>query len=117
MPVVVLAPQKFAVSLTLGVALEVAAVTVLRGAQTQLKHLLSSERLPSTAAYGSSAVLTLYAAMVLHSYLLSLLFSAVQVVALAYYMLSYVPGGAAGFRLFAGMAWRTAVGALSGRRA
>lgn len=38
--------------------------------------------------------LTLYAALVLHSYLLVLLFSAMQAIAVAWYLLSYVPGGA-----------------------
>ena len=35
-----------------------------------------------------------YAALVLHSYFLVLLFSAAQAAAVAWYLLSYVPGGA-----------------------
>ena len=38
--------------------------------------------------------LALYAALVLHSYLLVLLFSALQAGAVAWYLLSYIPGGA-----------------------
>lgn len=41
-----------------------------------------------------SMALTLYAALVLHSYLLVLLFSALQAGAVAWYLLSYIPGGA-----------------------
>ena len=44
--------------------------------------------------------LTLYAALVLHSYILVLLFSALQAAAVAWYLLSYVPGGAPILRLF-----------------
>ena len=39
-------------------------------------------------------VLTLYAALVLHSYLLVLVFSALQAAAVTWYLLSYIPGGA-----------------------
>ena len=39
-------------------------------------------------------VLTLYAALVLQSYVLVLLFSALQAGAVAWYLLSYIPGGA-----------------------
>ena len=38
--------------------------------------------------------LTLYAALVLHSYVLVLLFSAAQAAAVIWYLLSYIPGGA-----------------------
>jgi len=38
--------------------------------------------------------LTLYAALVLHSYVLVLLFSALQAAAVTWYLLSYIPGGA-----------------------
>ena len=41
-----------------------------------------------------SMALTLYAALVLHSYVLVLLFSALQAGAVAWYLLSYIPGGA-----------------------
>lgn len=39
-------------------------------------------------------LLTLYAALVLHSYLLVILFSALQAAAVLWYLLSYIPGGA-----------------------
>jgi hypothetical protein len=43
--------------------------------------------------YLGSIFLTLYAAIIMHSYLLSLLCSGLQVVALAYYLTSHYPGG------------------------
>ena len=51
-------------------------------------------RLPFTSAYLGSIALTLYAALVLHSYILVLLFSALQAAAVGWYLLSYIPGGA-----------------------
>lgn len=41
---------------------------------------------------------TIYVSMVLRSYLLSVIFSGVQVVALLYYVVSYFPGGSAGMK-------------------
>jgi hypothetical protein len=48
-------------------------------------------------------VLTLYAALFLHSYLLSLLCSALQVVALLYYLTSHYPGGTSSVKFMLGM--------------
>lgn len=38
----------------------------------------------------------MYASLVVHSYFLSLTFSFVQMLCLSYYVVSYLPGGAAG---------------------
>ena len=51
-------------------------------------------RLPFTSTYLGSMLLTLYAALVLQSYLLVILFSMLQACAVLWYMLSYIPGGA-----------------------
>lgn len=59
-----------------------------------LRTLASSRRLPFTSTYVGSMALTLYAALVMHSYVLVLLFSALQAMAVAWYLLSYIPGGA-----------------------
>ena len=56
--------------------------------------LLLAGRLPFTSTYLGSMVLTLYAALLVQSYLLVLLFSCMQGAALAWYLLSYIPGGA-----------------------
>ena len=45
--------------------------------------MITSDRLPFTVGYVSSTVATLYAALVMNSYLLSLLFSGVQASPLA----------------------------------
>ncbi|KAF6164949.1 hypothetical protein GIB67_037463 [Kingdonia uniflora] len=80
----------------------------LKGPKNQLQHMLSQEdftcsrlslqRLPSTLGFVGSMVGTIYVSMVLHSYILSVLFSVLQVIALSYYAISYFPGGSAGLK-------------------
>lgn len=50
------------------------------------------------AAYVGSMGGTLYAALSMHSYVLSLVFCGAQMVALLYYTLSYFPGGVHGLK-------------------
>ncbi|XP_042452517.1 protein transport protein SFT2-like [Zingiber officinale] len=94
----VLMPQKFAICFTLGCASIVGSFFALKGPKNQLKHMSSRERLPFTLGFVGSMVGTIYVSMVLHSYILSVLFSVLQVLALAYYAISYFPGGSAGLR-------------------
>ncbi|CAN1200891.1 Calcium-transporting ATPase 10, plasma membrane-type [Linum perenne] len=55
-------------------------------------------RLPFSLGFIGSMVDTIYVSMVLHSYVLSVLFSVIQVMALAYYGISYFPGGSTGLK-------------------
>lgn len=103
LPVMVVMPQKFAICFTLGCLFVMGAFFVLKGPRTQLLHMISKERLPFTAGFVASMVATIYVSMVLHSYLLSVLFSGVQVFALLYYVISYFPGGSAGMRFLSSM--------------
>eukprot|EP00252_Welwitschia_mirabilis_P000991 TRINITY_DN10973_c0_g1_i1.p1 TRINITY_DN10973_c0_g1~~TRINITY_DN10973_c0_g1_i1.p1 ORF type:complete len:231 (-),score=29.93 TRINITY_DN10973_c0_g1_i1:20-712(-) len=98
LPVMVVMPQKFAICFTLGCMLIIGSFFILKGPKNQCSHMISKERLPFTAVFIGSMALTLYVSMVLHSYLLSVIFSAVQVLALTYYVISYFPGGSAGMK-------------------
>ncbi|XP_050370904.1 protein transport protein SFT2-like [Argentina anserina] len=98
LPVMVLMPQKFAICFTLGCAFIIASFFALKGPQNQLAHMSSKERLPFTLGFLGSMVGTIYVSMVLHSYILSVFFSVLQVLALAYYAVSYFPGGSAGLK-------------------
>ncbi|KAF5726527.1 protein transport protein SFT2 [Tripterygium wilfordii] len=98
LPVMVLAPQKFAMCLTIGCAFIVCSFFALKGLRNQLLHMLSKERLPSTLTLIGTMVGTIYVSMVLHSYILSVLFSVLQVLALSFYAISYFPGGSAGLK-------------------
>ncbi|XVF21191.1 hypothetical protein REPUB_Repub12eG0069200 [Reevesia pubescens] len=95
LPVIVLVPQKFAICFTIGCALIFFA---LKGHQNQLAHMSSKERLPFTLGFVGSMVGTVYASIWLHIYILSVLFSLLQVVSLSYYAISYFPGGSAGLK-------------------
>ena len=69
-------------SFTLGNLLVIAGAGSLSGWRAQAAHACSTDRAPLTAGYAVSAVGTLWAALVAHSYLLSLVCSFVQVCAL-----------------------------------
>lgn len=110
LPMVVLAPGKFATSFTLGQMCFMGAFGALRGWRQQLDHMVSAERLPFTSLYVGSMLLTLYSAVVMKSYLLSILSAGGQVVALLYYVMSYFPGGEVGVRAMLSMASSGAMG-------
>lgn len=96
LPVIILSPSKFALFFTMGCCAIMAGFAILKGWKQQLSHMLTKERLPFSVAYLGSVLSTLYSALVMHSYVFSLLCSGLQVVALVYYVASYFPGGAAG---------------------
>lgn len=93
LPFVIISPHKFALLFTMGSALMLASFSSLRGHAAFLKNIASWDRLPFSASYGVSLVGTLYASLVMGSYILTMLFSVVQVVALMYFLVSYIPGG------------------------
>ncbi|XP_022769933.1 vesicle transport protein SFT2A-like isoform X2 [Durio zibethinus] len=68
------------------------------GPRNQLAHMSSKERLPFTLGFVGSMMGTIYASMWLHSYILSVLFSVLQVISLSYYGISYFPGGSSGLK-------------------
>ncbi|KAK6947133.1 Vesicle transport protein, Got1/SFT2-like [Dillenia turbinata] len=98
LPVMVLMPQKFAICFTVGCCFIIGSFFALKGPKNQLAHMSSKERLPFTLGFVGSMVGTIYVSMVLHSYILSVLFSVLQVLALAYYAISYFPGGSTGMK-------------------
>ncbi|GAA6022318.1 hypothetical protein JCM10207_003283 [Rhodosporidiobolus poonsookiae] len=93
LPMLALKPRKFAVSFSLGSILFMVGFAVLQGPLAHLKHIFSAERIPFTAAYFGSLFLTLFFALVKHSYLATLLCGAIQCCALVFYFVSYFPGG------------------------
>lgn len=98
LPVMVLMPQKFAICFTLGCGFIIGSFSALKGPKNQLAHMFSKKRLPFTLLFTGSMVGTIYVSMVLHSYVLSVFFSLLQVLALSYYAISYFPGGSAGLK-------------------
>jgi len=106
LPMIVLAPQKFALLFTLGSMFFLCSFSILKGHKAFMRHLLSRGRILFTTTYASSMVGTLWASLVYRSYVLALLFSVVQVCALAWFLFSYIPGGRRALSVFTGIAWR-----------
>lgn len=89
---------KFAATFTLGSVLILVSIALLRGPLAHMKHMLSRERLPFTISYVGSMALTLYSALGLRKSLLTIIFAIIQIVALLWYVGSYIPGGIATLR-------------------
>lgn len=107
LPVIVLRPQKFALCFTMGSLLFMSSFALLRGPTAHIRSMLTVDRLPFTISYLSSMGATLWASLVARSYILAVLASSLQMLALGYYMLSFIPGGTAGFRVFVAMFIKT----------
>ncbi|KAJ1862281.1 protein transport protein sft2 [Coemansia sp. RSA 2703] len=98
LPMMVISPQKFATAFSLGGLATISGIALLRGPRAHTKHLLSRERLFFTLSYFGSVFFTLFFSAVAHSYLGTLFFVIIQVVALVWYVVSYFPGGSAGLQ-------------------
>jgi len=107
-PLIPIRPAKFALALSLGSILVMFGFAVLVGPITHLKHLVSKERLPFSAAYISSLALTIYFSVSVKSYLGSLISAVVQIACLVAYVLAYFPGGTTTLRFGSSMILRGA---------
>ncbi|KAB2568732.1 Vesicle transport protein Got1/SFT2-like protein [Lasiodiplodia theobromae] len=99
--VFLLKPRKFAILWTMGSVLFLASWAVMMGPMQYVQHLTSGPRLPFTATYFGSIALTLYFSLGLHSTILTLISSIVQLVCLLWYLVSYFPMGSSGLRFAA----------------
>eukprot|EP00388_Colpodella_angusta_P022942 GDKJ01058651.1.p1 GENE.GDKJ01058651.1~~GDKJ01058651.1.p1 ORF type:complete len:235 (-),score=43.97 GDKJ01058651.1:81-761(-) len=103
LPTIVLAPQKFALMFTAGSMSFMFAFSTMRGHAAFLTHIFSSDRMWFTIAYISSLVMTLYGCLIAKSYLLSMIFAIIQMITLAYFTLSYIPGGVTALNFIGGV--------------
>ncbi|KAF4748574.1 Vesicle transport protein, partial [Perkinsus olseni] len=71
LPMVVIAPQKFALMFTVGSCLILMSFSVLKGHAAFIAHIMSPEKRLFTAGYAASLVATLYGALVSKSYVLT----------------------------------------------
>jgi len=98
-PIMMAKPRKFAILWSLGSALFLASWAAMMGPITYAQHLISTPRLPFTAAYFGSIALTLYFSLGLGNTLLTFISSIVQLACLLWYLVSYFPMGSSGLRL------------------
>ncbi|KAK2143484.1 hypothetical protein LSH36_838g01011 [Paralvinella palmiformis] len=99
-PFLLLKARKFALLYTLGSLFIISSFALLWGPTNHMKHLLSAQRLPFTTAYFGSMFATLYFSMWLRSTIFTVLFAVLQILALVWYIVSYIPGGQTGLRFF-----------------
>ncbi|KAH9418463.1 uncharacterized protein LOC113797601 [Dermatophagoides pteronyssinus] len=106
-PILLFAARKFSILFTFGSIFIVASFAILLGPMNHLKHQFSKERLPFTAGYFGSLIATLYFALQVQSTILTSIFAIIQVIALIWYVVTYIPGGQTGLMFFSKMAAST----------
>ena len=96
LPFLLLKARKFSLLFTLGSLFLILSFSFLWGPFNHAKHLFSKERLLFTSTYFGTLFLTLYFALVRHSTPLTVFCSILQILALFWFLFSYVPGGYTG---------------------
>ncbi|CRG94939.1 protein transport protein SFT2, putative [Plasmodium gallinaceum] len=99
LPMIVIAPRQFGFFFTLSSISFVSSLAFLKGFSSLYFHLLEKKRLPFTTAYILSLVSTLYFTVISPLYLLALITSIVQVLALISFIVSYIPGGSEAIKM------------------
>ncbi|KAL8621600.1 hypothetical protein ACOMHN_036833 [Nucella lapillus] len=107
-PMLVLKARKFAMLYTLGSLFVISSFSFLWGPYNHLKHLFSMNRLPFTAVYFGTMFATVYFSMWVHSTVFTVICALGQIVALIWYIVSYIPGGQTGLKFFSNIFYAVA---------
>ncbi|GBN55991.1 Protein transport protein SFT2 [Araneus ventricosus] len=99
-PVLLLKARKFCLLYSMGSLFIIGSFSFLWGPCSHIKHLCSYERLPFTSIYFGTMFLTLYSALWMKNTIITAIFAIAQVVALLWYVISYIPGGQTGLKFF-----------------
>ncbi|XP_052213973.1 uncharacterized protein LOC127832511 [Dreissena polymorpha] len=99
-PVLVLKARKFAMLYTVGSLFIICSFSMLWGPMNHIKHLFSRDRLPFSIAYFGTMFATIYFSIWEKSTVLTVFFAAIQILALVWYIMSYIPGGQTGMKFF-----------------
>lgn len=94
-------PQKFALSFTFGSITFMSSFAIMKGPYEHLQSLFQPDRLLFTFIYFGSMFLTLYCTFTVggvSGYVLVISSSAIQLVTLIWYLISFLPGGVAGLQ-------------------
>ena len=107
MPMITLRPQKFALSFTCGSLTFMGSFGIMKGPKEHLLSMVQPDRLVFTTFYLGSMFATLYFTFRFggaSGYLLVITASVLQLVALLWYLISFLPGGTSGLTyVFAAM--------------
>lgn len=94
-------PQKFAISFTMGSLLFMGSFGILKGPWEHFSSMFSGDRMLFTTIYLGSMFATLYFTFTIggpKGYLVVMGSSGAQLMALLYYLVSFLPGGTAGLK-------------------
>lgn len=100
LPMLVFKARKFALLYTMGSLFFLMSFSALWGPVNHLKHLFSGDRLLFTSVYFLTIGATLYFSMWKRSLVMTILFAVVQILAMVWYIISYIPGGQTGLKFF-----------------
>lgn len=103
LPFVVIRPGKFVVPYCMGSMFILVSFGFLHGFVSYSKHLLSPKRVAFSAWFTLATVGTLYAALSLKSYILTVAMALIQMAGMLTFMVSYVPGGSSGISFMSSM--------------
>ena len=107
-PLLTVRPQKFALSFTCGSITFMSSFAILKGPQAHLASMMTRERIGFTSMYLGSMLLTLYLTFTAggaKGYVLVLASSALQLLALIWYLITFLPGGAMGMKVLTQAMW------------
>lgn len=103
LPFVVIRPGKFVVPYCMGSMFILVSFGFLHGFISYFKHLLSPKKAVYSAWFFLATLGTLYSALSLKSYLLTVIMSLIQMAGMATFIVSYVPGGSSGISFMSSM--------------
>jgi len=109
LPILLLAPGKFSMLFTIGSVTILSSFAVLSGPIAMLTSLAQREKLPFSITYAIGLLGTLWATLIMRSYVFTAIFAIVQAVSLLYFVATFLPGG----RTALSLVWR--VGSASAR--
>lgn len=98
-PTLAVKPQKFALSFTCGSLMFMGSFGILKGPEEHLRSMFAPDRMLFTTIYMGSMFVTLYLTCTkggVKGYTLVMTASGVQLIALLWYLVSFLPGGTAG---------------------
>lgn len=102
LPLITVRPQKFALCFTFGSLTFMSSFAILRGPVAHFAGMVDAERLPFTIFYVGSMFMTLYFTFTAHGakgYVTVMTCSGLQLLALLWYLLAFLPGGAQGMKV------------------
>mmetsp|Transcript_761 Transcript_761/g.1460 ORF Transcript_761/g.1460 Transcript_761/m.1460 type:complete len:258 (+) Transcript_761:214-987(+) len=108
-PLLTVRPQKFALSFTCGSITFMGSFAILKGPYAHMTSMLSGDRMYFTVIYLGSMLMTLYLTFIAggaKGYVLVLGSSALQLLALLWYLVAFLPGGAAGMKILTQALWK-----------